>query len=54
MIAELGQHRRGDRADAAGGTVDQNLLPGPHLGDVDKSLQRGQSRHRDRRRLLKS
>ncbi|RIH75673.1 hypothetical protein Mterra_03957 [Calidithermus terrae] len=41
-----------ERPHAAGGAVDQHLLPGPDPAGVPQPLQRGHGRHRHGRRLL--
>src|SRR5512140_2019871 len=43
----------GESAHAAGGSVDQNPLPGPDLSIVAKTLQGRESRHGHRRRFFK-
>lgn len=52
----LGAERPGEldreRADPAGGTVDEDLLAWPDLADVAQPLQGGDSSHRDRGGLL--
>jgi hypothetical protein len=51
---QRGGDLHGVAADAAGGAVDQNLLPGLYLADVPDAAQRGRGRHRQRRGLLEA
>ena len=52
LRAERLRDLHGERAHAAGGPVDQHLLPGLELALVTKSLERRERCDRDRRRLL--